>query len=180
MRRPVASSFVFCVAKGSMSDIISQRVLEDHAISWRRNLSFSLYSGFYLGLAQYGIYNTLFIRIFGTSQSLRNSIRKVLADSLVHVPFVYFPVYYIRNTLSLGRVIAIDGIASYIQDATSSNLLISYYTLWPAVQMVTFTTISPHLRIPFIASVSFAWLMYLSFETRFFLSGEERPSDGPP
>jgi hypothetical protein len=35
-----------------------------------------------------------FTRIFGTGTDLLTGLKKVIADSLVHVPLIYLPLYY--------------------------------------------------------------------------------------
>jgi protein Mpv17 len=42
------------------------------------------------------------------------------------------------------------------------GLLQKYWMLWVPVQTLTFGVVPQHLRIVFIAAVSFVWLMILS------------------
>ena len=50
--------------------------------------------GWYCGWWQHGLYNIAYARMFGLDRGLLNAARKVAFDSVVHVPFVVFPVYY--------------------------------------------------------------------------------------
>jgi len=96
--RPWSVAFGTCWVKGCIADAVSQLVVErgqhPEGFDTRRNLVFGAYGGWYCGLVQHGIYNHLYTRLLGSSTSIVNALRKVALDSVVHVPFVVFPVYY--------------------------------------------------------------------------------------
>ena len=92
---PLTTAFATCLLKGSASDLVAQVQVEKcERVDWRRNAAFALFSGAYLGIGQHAIYNVAFTRIFGTGTDLLTGLKKVIADSLVHVPLIYLPLYY--------------------------------------------------------------------------------------
>lgn len=50
----------------------------------------------------------------------------------------------------------------YLHDVEHEHILIKYWSLWIPVKCLTFTLIPCHLRIVFIATISFFWMMILS------------------
>jgi hypothetical protein len=51
----------------------------------------------------------------------------------------------------------------YKHDITESGLLKKYWLLWGPVNSFTFSVIPQHFRIPFMASISFFWMIALSY-----------------
>jgi Mpv17 / PMP22 family len=58
-----------------------------------------------------------------------------------------------------------NGWDQYVYDVQYQNILTKYWSLWIPVKCLTFTMIPYHLRIVFIAVVSFFWMMILSAST---------------
>ena len=82
-------------------------------------------------------------------------------DTLVQVPFV--------------RKVQ-DGLEQYRTDIYDQNILLKYWLLWIPIKCITFTIIPNHLRIVFIATISFFWMMILSSSTT---STSRLTSDNP-
>ena len=142
--------------KGSASDYIAQTQVESAAgVDWPRNAAFAAFSGLYLGVGQHLIYNRAFTVLFGSGQDLRTGLKKVLADSLVHVPLIYLPLYYPFKSVVLGEGSFLDGLARYRADA--HDVLTTYWSIWPALHLVNFTLTPPELRISLVAAVSFGF-----------------------
>ena len=159
-----ASAAAVCTVKGSASDYIAQTQVESAAgVDWPRNAAFAAFSGLYLGVGQHLIYNRAFTVLFGSGQDLRTGLKKVLADSLVHVPLIYLPLYYPFKSVVLGEGSFLDGLARYRADAR--DVLTTYWSIWPALHLVNFTLTPPELRISLVAAVSFGWLVYLSWRS---------------
>lgn len=158
---PLSVAFATCFVKGSAADALSQFVIEkSEALHVRRNAAFATFSGAYLGIGQHFVYNEVFTRAFGPGRDARTALAKVAADSLVHVPVVYLPLYFAfeYSVLSDGPL---EGLKRYSVDAP--QVLSAYWSLWPPLHFVSFTVVPPQLRIGFVATVSFVWLTYLSF-----------------
>lgn len=167
---PLATAFATCFLKGSASDGVSQKVVERRGeLDWSRNLAFALFSGGYLGIGQHFVYNVAFARVFGASTNLATAAKKTVADSLVHVPLVYLPLYYPFETVALGRGTALDGLRRYKADCY--DVLTTYWTMWPAVHLANFSVVPRELRISVVAGVSFAWLVFLSHRSH--LDGDD-------
>ena len=115
---PLGTAFVTCFLKGSASDAVSQKVVEQREqMNWRRNVAFATFSGWYLGIGQHYVYNVLFTRVFGAGTDLATAMKKVVADSLVHVPCLYLPLYYPFEFVALGKGTAMDGLRRYRADS---------------------------------------------------------------
>ena len=159
---PLATAFATCFAKGAASDAVSQLQVEKaEKMDWKRNAVFATFSAAYLGIGQHLVYNVAFARIFGTRTDMWTGLKKVIADSTVHVPMIYLPLYYPFKAVALGEGSVRDGLERYAHDA--KDVLTTYWSAWPAVHFISFTVCPVELRISFVASVSFVWLVYLSY-----------------
>ena len=164
---PLRTAFATCFIKGSAADLLAQTVVENKSksqISWRRNLSFAFFSGAYLGIAQHGIYNVIFTRAFGSSQTFQTAVKKVAADFFIHVPFVYIPLYYaFEQTVVFDQNPAAGIDILYGKDSLEIiPVMETYAMIWPGVHLINFMFVPMELRIAVIATVSFAWLTILS------------------
>lgn len=158
---PMTTAFLTCLIKGSASDGVAQLQVErKESMDWKRNCAFALFSAAHLGIGQHIIYNVWFTRWFGKGTDFLTGMKKVVADSTWHVPLVYLPLYYPFKTVALGEGTASDGLRQYSRDAL--EVLTTYWSMWPAVHLISFTVMPQELRIAFVASASFVWLVYLS------------------
>ena len=159
---PLSTAFATCLAKGSASDGVAQlQVEKQSSLDWQRNFAFAFFSGAYLGVGQHFVYNVAFSRLFGSGSSVRTALTKVIADSTVHVPMIYLPLYYPFKAVALGEGSALDGLYRYRLDAPS--VLTTYWSMWPAIHFMNFKFTPPELRVGLVAAVSFMWLIYLSY-----------------
>ena len=67
----------------------------------------------------------------------------------------------------------VDGLEAYKKD--SGEILPTYWTSWPLIHTLQFTVVPKELRISFVATMSFVWLVYLSYASRGML--DERGVD---
>lgn len=167
-RRPWSTAFVTCAIKGALADLLIQTVVEKREIlDWKRNAVFSFYGGYYCGWWQHFLYNIVYLRLFGPSTALSNALRKVAFDSIVHVPFIIFPVYYAYLSLTIGGQkhgdTVEEGLRMYRDELFDINK--RYFSVWIPANLLVFTVVPTHFRIGFIASTSFAWLSLVSFIT---------------
>ena len=90
--------------KGSASDAVAQFQLEKRSsLDLKRNFAFAFFSGAHLGIGQHLIYNVAFTRAFGKGTDALTALKKVIADSTVHVPLIYLPLYYPFKAVALGE-----------------------------------------------------------------------------
>mmetsp|Transcript_18030 Transcript_18030/g.72244 ORF Transcript_18030/g.72244 Transcript_18030/m.72244 type:complete len:199 (-) Transcript_18030:236-832(-) len=163
---PWSTAFAVCTVKGAIADGLAQTVIEHHAvdeIDVKRNALFAFYGGWYCGWAQHFVYNIVYTRLFGTSTSALNAVRKVAFDSVVHVPFGVFPVYYAYKGLLYDGLGVVGGLRKYADEAR--DMIARYYMVWVPANLVTFTVVPTRFRITFIATTSLGWLTLSSFFT---------------
>lgn len=175
---PLASAFLTCGVKASLADAVAQkRALANEAaeldensenkttilgnIEKRRNLAFLLYGGLYQGITQEIIFNEVFPIIFGQGTDLTTVISKVLFDSLCITPFLCIPVAYVVKSVIFQYSFG-EAMSRYKDDVTNNGLLVKYWSLWSPVQCLTFSVVPQHLRIVWIAFISFFWLIIFS------------------
>jgi len=129
-------------------------------IMWQRTLAFLLYGGLYQGCAQYFIFNECFPLWFGPGEDILTVVEKVIFDQFVITPLLCLPVIYLLKAIVFAYPVS-EGFRRYFVDA-QNDLLIKYWALWTPVQCLTFGVVPTQWRIPFIAFVSFFWLIVLS------------------
>ena len=173
---PIISSFLTCGLKASVADIIAQKrefnaenrkTQSDEkkfkltSMSFPRNLSFVLYGGLYLGIGQHFMYNHIFPILFGTSKSFKVVLSKVVFDMCFISTTLSLPLAYITKAL-IHRSTIKEGLKQYVDDCVNHGLWLKNFSVWAPVQCLTFGVIPEHLRVFFIALVSFFWLIILS------------------
>ena len=102
------------------------------------------------------IYNHLFDEWFGD-----NAWSKLAFNQLILSPFVTLPVAYIVKGLVFGNSISKIW-NDYVTDVRDNGLLTTFWLIWTPVNLIIFTIVPPHLRIPCTAVVSFVWMIILS------------------
>lgn len=157
---PYASSFLVTGIKAGFADAIAQ-ASEPGSFLMLRNLVFLLYGGLYQGCTQYFLYNKLFPKLFGVSTAPTVVAKKVLTDLLVLTPFLCLPSVYFLKSLVF-RYSPVVAAKKYWTDVKDNGVVFKYWILWCPVQCLTFGVIPEHLRISFIALISFFWLIILS------------------
>ena len=159
---PYATGAITCGAKASAADFIAQRRQRNFSkFEKARNIAFLLYGAVYQGVAQEYIYNHCYTAWFGSSNQPIVVLKKVLFDLCVQTTLVTLPVAYLTKA-AIFRYSIRQGLRQYKHDVVNNGLLKKYFALWGPVQCLTFSVIPEHLRISFIAAVSFFWLIILS------------------
>lgn len=85
---------------------------------------------------------------------------KVIFDQLVLTPLAALPVCYLVKAAVFKTPLR-SGLEHYARDV-QQGLLFKAWALWTPTQCLTFSVVPEHLRIAFIAFVSFFWLIILS------------------
>jgi len=130
----------------------------------QRNLAYILYGGFYQGIGQEFLYNEIFPSLFGEELNFGSVIRKIAFDQAVVAPLVTLPLMYVIKAL-IFRTSLKQSMATYVDDIKTRNLLKYFWMLWIPVKLLKFTVIPEHLRITFLAVVSFFWMIVFSSVT---------------
>mmetsp|Transcript_26754 Transcript_26754/g.62852 ORF Transcript_26754/g.62852 Transcript_26754/m.62852 type:complete len:293 (+) Transcript_26754:245-1123(+) len=171
---PLIASFLICAFKASSADIFAQlmsfktsvaprqsRVRRSMPFSIKRNLALLCYGGIYQGCAQQLIYNNLFLALFGAGTDYRTVLMKVSFDMLLIQPILSLPIAYLIKAPIFGHSVS-DSIRKYLEDVRKKKLLQTCWMVWTPTQIVSFTVVPPHLRISFMACVSFFWIILFS------------------
>mmetsp|Transcript_25746 Transcript_25746/g.55773 ORF Transcript_25746/g.55773 Transcript_25746/m.55773 type:complete len:330 (+) Transcript_25746:320-1309(+) len=171
----VATKAAQSINADDTSDTSRQEVQFDPS----RNLAYVIYGGMYTGIAQHYIYNELFPQIFGHDPTGLTVFSEVVANALVVGPLIGMPIAYLIKALVLqqpppssdgdgnsdsnssSNPIS-EGLRRYTEDCCSKGLLIKYWAVWCPVQTLTFSVVPEHLRVAFMAAVSFFWFVILS------------------
>ena len=170
-------------------DEIDERQGEESTTTFNasRNLAYVIYGGLYTGIAQHFIYNEIFPQIFGNDPTPLTVLSEVAANALIVGPLLGLPVAYLTKALVIypthGNPLT-EGLKRYAEDVQIKGLLVKYWALWVPVQGITFAYVPEHLRITFMAFVSFFWFVILSVVSA---DGEEgavdvsvTPANTPP
>jgi hypothetical protein len=101
---------------------------------------------------------------------------KVLLDQGLHHPFIYFPVFYSMKAFVEGKPMttAWDKYRTEIRDSCQA-----LWKIWVPAQAINFAFVPRHMRIPFVAAVSFGWTVVLSvMQGKFDAARLEAASEG--
>jgi len=150
--------------KTGAADAFAQKVLEGREeMDWKRHATFCTFGFLYLGGFQYWLYNVKFTQWCGPITARfghkASAPIKTFIDQALHHPFVYFPVFYGIKASVSGKPM------SYAVDKYKSEIWTSVKTLWSVwvpLQLINFAFVPRHLRVPYVAGVSFGWTMILS------------------
>lgn len=172
---PIAFACGTATVKTTSADLLVQTAVErkkwawpqserkgNGFIDWRRTAAFSVFGLVWMGGAQYGIYSVAFERLFPASRlgQFKSTGMKVFVDQFLHVPFLFFPVFY-----------GIDGwikekpVLHHVEQKWRTEIkatLFANWKLWLPAQAIGFSVVSPHLRVPYVAAVSFIWTSIFS------------------
>ena len=165
---PFLTGFVTTGLKTTAADAFAQKVVEKRdEIDWRRNAMFTAFGFFYLGGFQYYLYNVKFAQWCGAitrmSGHLGSAPFKTFLDQFVHHPLLYFPTFYALKATVEQRPL-LEGpdsaLARYRSEISQSCRAL--WSVWVPAQIINFTFVPRHLRIPFVAATSFGWTIILS------------------
>jgi len=108
----------------------------------------------------------------------------VLTDITIFGPFLTLPIAYIIRSLIDNNVFeseginlvdpVVSGIEKYKNHVVTQNLLYKFWMVWAPAQTINFGVVPPHLRVFFVAFVSFFWVYILSG-----ISSQETTKTGP-
>jgi len=163
---------------------------DKNSVDLSRSLAFICYGGLYQGLWQQFLYTELFPSWLSflppDLPPLAQIAFQVAIDMTLIGPFLCLPAAYAVKSLftTADRVASLDvaldtvqtGIDKYRQDCTERGWLRKYWSLWIPVQFLVFGCIPMHLRVVFIAAVSFFWVFILSATAAETTTATEEPA----
>lgn len=147
----------------------------ENSIDWEvtRNLAYVLYGGIFVGLMSHVEYNLVFPVLFGTEKTLETIFKEVFFDNLIVAPVLWLPpAYFIKAWVysasgsssenSGPAAIFQEGLGKYITDVKENQLLLRYWSIWFPAHSISFSVVPDHLRVAFMASISFFWFILFS------------------
>ncbi|KAG5866488.1 hypothetical protein JTB14_004011 [Gonioctena quinquepunctata] len=147
----------------STGDLIAQTIIEKKPLKevrWRRTANFFAIGTVVVGPALSVWYRTLSKLIGHTGKSV--VLKKVAVDQLVFAPTFLFVFITLINTL--------DGHNwKHIKEELNLkyvDILLTNYTVWPAVQLFNFYFIPLRHQVLLAQSVAILWNVYISFKTQ--------------
>ena len=107
------------------------------------------------------MYNHVYPFLFGGLDGIAALIAVVSFDNIAVAPLLWLPPVYFVKAILYGDPLK-SGFRKYIDDIKFRGLLTKYWAVWWPAQIVNFSLVPGHLRIAFMAGVSFFWLIILS------------------
>lgn len=164
-QRPLLVSLVSNTVKTASADYITQKYIEGkQEIDNKRLALFTSFGLAYLGGWQYYLFNKVFVNCdniifkYGLKKPYRSAVLTFL-DLGIHTPLMYYPSFYAMKGYLDDKTI-FDSLSVYKSNFKTD--LLSIWQLWIPAQMINFTFIPIHLRMPYITCVSFGWTIILS------------------
>ena len=129
------------------------------------NFVFSSFGLCYLGAFQYVQYTLWFPRLFpGSSASV--VVKRVAFDQIINTGMWYYPLFYMVQSCVMHGAVSLDLVASGLQRyrVNIATDMCNCWKLWVPAQLVNFSVVPVHLRVPYAAGVSFVWSCVLCAE----------------
>jgi protein Mpv17 len=155
---PMQSAVLTCGVKASLADGVAQ-LKSSPIFQLRRNFAYVIYGGIFIGLMAHMEYDHLFPLMFGEGHG--HVVEKVLFDDFVSAPLMWLPPAYLIKAMVYDYSLE-EGLQKYWYDIQNNALLQRYWTIWVPAQSISFSVVPDHLRVAFMASVSFFWIIMLS------------------
>mmetsp|Transcript_15114 Transcript_15114/g.22672 ORF Transcript_15114/g.22672 Transcript_15114/m.22672 type:complete len:243 (-) Transcript_15114:147-875(-) len=158
---PLQSAIVTCGVKASVADGIAQARSEADKLELRRTLAYVLYGGIFIGGFCHFEYDYIFPYLFGDDHSIKTIFEEVCFDNFISAPLCWLPPAYLVKAAVYDYPLR-EGLEKYVHDIKHNGLLTKYLSIWIPAQSISFSVVPEHLRIVFMASVSFFWFILFS------------------
>ena len=165
---PLKASIIVTAGKAGAADLMVQTAFEQREnLDRRRLLTFFLFGGGYQGCFQYWVFNCWFERWF-PGRALWPTVQKVLAANLIADPVFFFPTFYtLKEALARppSEALRFDTVRVALSKYYDHCLVDwrNTWGVWLPGHLVTYGLMPMHLRMTWIAAVSFGYLSLLSF-----------------
>lgn len=160
---PLQAAVLTCGVKASFADLIAQVrsfTESEKAIELRRNAAYIIYGGIFIGLMCHIEYDVIFPHLFGTGHDVKTVVEEVLFDNFVSAPLMWLPPAYGIKAIMYDYPLK-EGLDRYLTDI-DEGLLLKYWAVWLPAQTISFSVLPDHLRVLFMACISFGWFIVLS------------------
>ena len=180
-RRPFGFGVGISSLKTGAADLFTQRWVEGRdEVDTRRLAVFLTWGAVYLGGVHYFIYSHIFPRVLFPSAAAFVAkpfaerladragqlvvVQQVALDQFIHHPLVLFPCFYcVKETVEQGRAgseVVIAGLRKYATNICEDCVVC--WSTWVPAFLINFSVCPIHMRIPFVAVVSFGFTSYWS------------------
>jgi hypothetical protein len=166
-QNPLISSFSVSCFKSGLSDIVAQKIVEDKEnLDLKRTVVFASFGGWYGGWFQHYVYNLWYPMLFGRAATFWPTVKKIAADNFFMAPFIAIPTYYtwrmalLPDAAGSPNSLEEDIFAAWKRDVVM--VTVAFWKIWIPAHVVTFGFVAEPLRITWVASVSFVWLIIKS------------------
>mmetsp|Transcript_2157 Transcript_2157/g.4801 ORF Transcript_2157/g.4801 Transcript_2157/m.4801 type:complete len:199 (+) Transcript_2157:69-665(+) len=162
-RRPLLGNCATAGVLGFGGDVICQRYVEGApSTDWRRCWTLTSFCAAYHGACCYYIYSTYdhVLPKAALSTLLRTGVSKALLDTCVHLPFLYVPAFYVYVGLLQQQQDLSGAIATLRQEWFETTT--GCFVFWGPFDVMMFSVVPVHWRIPFMCSGCLVWNVYLS------------------
>jgi len=161
---PLATGIITSGLKTSAADLFAQKVIEGKEKGdWTRHAVFCTFGFAYLGAFQYWLYNVQFTKWCGPLAAKvghrATAPVKVFIDQAIHHPFLYFPTFFGIKAVVSGKPLS-TAVTKYQTEIWDS--VKALWSVWVPLQLINFAFVPRHLRVPYVAAVSFGWTIILS------------------
>mmetsp|Transcript_53189 Transcript_53189/g.122217 ORF Transcript_53189/g.122217 Transcript_53189/m.122217 type:complete len:187 (-) Transcript_53189:179-739(-) len=158
-RYPLAVACASTTLKTTSADVIVQTFIERREkLDYKRTAAFTIFGCGWMGAGQYFVYCKLLEALL-PARTVSAALGKMSLDQFIHVPFVFMPIFYLTDACVQG-----EGI-SYARQKYENEIvetMTANWQLWLPAQFIGFRFVPPHVRVPYVACVSFVWTMILS------------------
>ena len=167
-RNPLKTSVYFTGAKAGLADAVVQTQLEGRTeIDRPRLATFCLFGFAYQGGFQYWWFNVVWEGLF-PGRAFKPVLQKILATNLISDPIFFFPTFYTMreamtrpaDALTKPFSIFCDALAKYRQNYFQDWM--NTWSVWFPGHLITYGVCPMHLRMPWVAGLSFGYLLILS------------------
>jgi hypothetical protein len=168
---PVQSAVLTCGVKASIADGIAQVKAvtaaaaspnqENISLEAKRNVAYIIYGGIFIGLMCHMEYDYVFPQIFGNDHNIQTIVPKILFDVFISGPLLWLPPAYFIKAILYDYPLK-EGLQKYVTDVVDNGLLIKYWQIWLPAQTISFSLIPDHMRVAFMAFISFFWFILFS------------------
>ena len=169
--RPLTLACVTSCAKATAADAVVQTCVERRAeLARERSCAFALFGFVWMGAGQYLVYVRILDSLLPRTTNA-TAVAKVVLDQFIHVPLVFMPLFYLtdgwveavaRGEEVLACLPHAAHHASYRYKREIRETMLANWQIWLPAQFVCFRLVPGHLRVPYVACVSFVWTMVLS------------------
>jgi protein Mpv17 len=156
---PMQAAVLTCGVKASLADFIAQLKSSSENFELRRNFAYVIYGGIFVGLMAHLEYDHLFPLMFGPGRG--HVVEKVIFDDFVSAPLMWLPPAYLIKAMVYDYSLE-EGLQKYWNDIQNNSLLQRYWTVWVPAQSISFSVVPDHLRVAWMASISFFWFIMFS------------------